>query len=205
MTGPLGFTSYEIENDKEFARALSRAAKIVGNLETPLRQIGADFRKSRKAIFALESAGQYPDLSSRPLNAFWERDPKLRRAALRGGSKAYKFAKFGFAYPILKQTGRLEDSLTRAGHPENISNINVDEAEFGTKVPYGVYHQEGTKRIPVRKFLFIGPEAPRFAKGDALKGFPERALKTLEAYVLRQTGLSIQEATGVAPITKEDK
>ena len=182
---------------------MSRAAKIVGNLETPLRQIGADFRKSRKAIFALQSAGQYPDLSSRPLNAFWERDPKLRRIALRGGSKAYKYAKVGFAYPILKQTGRLEESLTNAGHPENISNINIDEAEFGTKVPYGIYHQEGTKKIPVRKFLFIGPEAPRFAKGDALKGFPERALKTLETYVLRQTGLSIKEATGVSPKIKE--
>lgn len=204
MAGPLGFTSYEVENDKKFARALSRAAKKVGDLETPLRQIAADFRKSRKAIFALSGSGQYPDLSTKPFRAWWEKDKDLNRL-YPGGYKEYKEAKFGFAYPILKQTGRLEESLTKRNHPEHIENINVDELEIGTSVPYGIYHQEGTKRIPIRKFLFIGPEAPRFAKGDALKGFPERALKTLEKYVLRTTGQSIFEATGVKPKIKGDR
>lgn len=203
MAGSLGFVSYEIENDKKFARALSRAAKQIGNLETPLRQIAADFRKSRKAIFQLSGSGQYPDLSTKPFRAWWEKDEDLNRF-YSGGYKEYKEAKFGFAYPILKQTGRLEESLTNRNHPENVERINIDEMELGTTVPYGVFHQEGTKRIPIRKFLFIGPEAPRFAKGDALKGFPERALKTLEKYVLRQTGQSIFEATGVKPLIKGD-
>lgn len=203
MARPLGFTSYEIENDKKLARALSRASKVITNLETPLKQIAADFRKSRKAIFALQSAGQYPDLSSRPMNAFWEKDPKLRRAAWRGGSKSYKYAKYGFAYPILKATGRLEKSLTDRNSPDHIEDINIDEMKIGTKVEYGIFHQEGTSRIPIRKFLFIGPEAPRFAKGDALKGFPERALNTLNSYILRQTGLSIEESTGVKPRIKK--
>lgn len=201
----LGFTSYEIENDKKFARALSRAANAVGNLETPLRQIAADFRKSRKAIFALKSAGQYPDLSTRPLRVWWERPETGLNDFYPGGYKEYKTAKYGFAYPILKATGRLEGSLTDRNDPEHIERINVDELQIGTAVPYGVYHQSDSPRtkIPLRKFLFIGPEAPRFAKGDALKGFPERALNTLNAYVLRQTGLSIKEATGVEPRIKE--
>lgn len=204
MAGPFGFTSYEVENDKKLARALKTAAKRLGNIETPLRQIAADFRKSRKAIFGLKSPGQYPDLSSRPLNAFWEKDKRLRKIAKEGGYKAYKEAKFGFAYPILKATGRLEGSLTQRTHPDHIERINIDEMEIGTAVEYGVYHQSDAprKRLPLRKFLFIGPEAPKFAKGDPLKGFPERALKTIEKYVLRQTGKSIEEATGVKPRIK---
>lgn len=207
MAEPLGFTSYEIENDKKFARALSKAAKKIGDLTTPLNQIAADFRKSRKAIFQLSSAGQYPDLSTKPFKAWWEPKESGLNKNFPGGYKEYKQEKFGFAYPILKQTGRLEESLTNRSHPENISRINIDEAELGTSVPYGIYHQSDSprKRLPLRKFLFIGPEAPRFAKGDALKGFPERAIKTLEKYVLRQTGLSILEATGVKPIIKEDR
>lgn len=205
MAGPLGFTSYEVENDDKMASALSQAAKIVSNLETPLKQIAADFRKSRKAIFSLSTAGQYPDLSTRPFRAWWEPQDSGLNKLWGGGYKEYKNAKYGFAYPILRQSGRLEKSLTDRNHPENIENINVNEAQLGTSVPYGVYHQEGTKNIPIRKFLFIGPEAPRFARGDDLKGFPERALKTLEVYILRQTGLSIEQATGVAPIIEEKK
>lgn len=204
MAEPLGFRSYSIENDEKFQSALERAAKAAGDLTTPLNQIGADFRKSRKAIFALRSAGQYPDLSTKPFRAWWEKDESLRRF-YPGGYKEYKQAKFGFAYPILKQTGRLEKSLTQKSHPENISNVNIDEAEFGTSVPYGVYHQSDSPRskIPLRKFLFIGPEAPRFAKGDALKGFPERSLNTLNSYVLRTLGASIEQATGTKPETKK--
>jgi len=203
--GPLGFISYEVENDTEFAKALGRAARKISNLTVPLNQIGNDFRKSRKAIFALTSAGQYPDLSTRPLRVWWEPPETQLNGFYPGGYKELKEAKYGFAYPILKATGELEDSVINKSNQYNINEINIDEAKFGTSIPYGVYHQEGTKNIPMRKFLFIGPEAPRFAKGDALKGFPERALKTLEVYVLRQTGQSIEEATGVKPGLKGDK
>lgn len=205
MAGPLGFTSYEVENDKKLARALKTAAKKLGNIETPLRKIAADFRKSRKAIFALKSAGQYPDLSTKPFRAWWEPEESGLNKLWTGGYKEYKEAKWGFAYPILKQTGRLEKSLTQRTHPEHIERINIDEMEIGTAVPYGVYHQsdEPRTKIPLRKFLFIGPEAPKFAKGDPLKGFPERALNTIEKHVLRQTGKTIEEATGVKPRIKE--
>lgn len=205
MSGPLGFRSYEIQNDKEFARALSKAARQVSNLETPLRQIAADFRKSRKAIFGLKGPGQYPDLSTKPFRSWWEDKDSGLNKLWPGGYKEYKEAKFGFAYPILKQTGRLEKSLTERSSPDHIERINIDEMEIGTAVEYGVYHQSDAPRrkIPLRKFLFIGPEAVKFAIGEPLKGFPQRAIRTLEVYVLRQTGKSIQEATGVSPKIKE--
>ena len=201
MANDFGFVSYELENDKKLAFALQRAASNVDDLTIPLTKIGFDFRKSRKAIFGLRGPGQYPDLSTTPFRAWWEKDEALR-IFWAGGYKSYKEAKVGFAYPILKRTGLLEKATTNANHPGNISKISKTVARFGVKksvVPYAEYHQEGTSRMPMRKFLFVGPEAPKFAKGDPLKGFPERALNTLNVFILRDLGLNIEQATGTKP------
>lgn len=200
-TEPFGFTSYELVNDERVASALRRAASVSSDLRVPYAMIAKDFQKSRKAIFALQSAGQYPDLSTKPFFAWWEKDDNLRRQ-FDGGYKEYKKAKFGFSYPILKATGRLEDSVTDPGHPENVTRIGPIEMELGTRVPYAVYHQsdEPRSRIPLRKFLFIGPESKKYANSE-ISGFPERALNTLNSYVLRQLKKSIQQSTGVTPRT----
>ncbi len=202
-TGPFGFTSYELVNDERVSSALRRAASVSKDLRIPFAQIAKDFQKSRKAIFALQSAGQYPDLSTKPFFAWWEKDEDLRRQ-FDGGYKEYKKAKFGFAYPILKATGRLEKSVTDPGDPENVTRIGPIEMELGTRVPYAVYHQsdEPRSRIPLRKFLFVGPESIKFANSE-VSGFPERALNTLNSYVLRQLKKSIQQSTGVTPRSDE--
>lgn len=182
----LGFTSYVVENDKRFASAIGRALKSVDDLSIPFAQIAKDFQKSRKAIFLLKSPGGYPDLSSK--------------------YKKRKQRAVGFVYPILKLTGRLEDSLTNSTHPENVTRIEKTQMELGTTVEYGIYHQSDgpRKKIPLRKFLFIGPESVKFAN-SALSGFPERALNTLNSFVIRQMGESIEVATGVKPIIKQGK
>lgn len=179
----LGFTSYTVENDDKVARAIERAAKATGNLKVPFGQIAKDFRKSRKAIFLLSGPGGYPDLNSKYKN--------VKKKAV------------GFVYPILKLTGRLEQSVTEEQHPENITRIQPDFMHMGTKVPYGINHQEGIG-VPLRKFLFIGPESVKFANSE-LTGFPERALNTLNSYVLRQLGKNMQQATGVKPQIKQGK
>lgn len=186
----LGFTSYSVENDEKLVRALDRAIKATGDLRKPLAQIGKDFRKSRKAIFALKGPGQYPDLGpDGPAKTDYK---KIKKRAV------------GFVYPILKLTGRLEGSVTDSGHPENINDIFKSFAEFGTSVPYAIYHQSDKPRtkIPLRKFLFVGPESVKFAN-KAISGFPERALNTLNSYVLRELGLSMEQATGVKPKIKK--
>lgn len=184
----LGFTSYTVENDEAFARAMERAAKATDNLRIPLAQIAKDFRKSRTAIFALKSPGGYPDLS-----------PKYKKR---------KQKSVGFVYPILKLTGRLESSVTQESHPENITRIEPLSMSLGTGVPYANYHQQegepGTGKMPLRKFLFIGPESTKFANSE-ISGFPERALNTLNSYVLKELGASIEQATGVKPQIKQGK
>lgn len=203
MTGPFGFTSYEVVNDERVASALRRAAQVSSDLKVPFAMIARDFQKSRKAIFALSSAGQYPDLSTKPFFAWWEKDDNLRRQ-YDEGYKEYKKAKFGFSYPILKATGRLEKSVTDRSDPENITTIGPLMLEMGTRTPYAVYHQsdEPRSRIPLRKFLFVGPESKKFANSE-ISGFPERVLNTLNSFVLRQLKKSIQQSTGVTPRTDE--
>ena len=182
----LGFTSYVVENDVAFSNAIDRALREVDDLSVPFAQIAKDFQKSRKAIFALKGPGQYPDLNAK----YKKRKEKI----------------MGTAYPILKLTGRLESSLTNPGHPENITRINPKSLELGSTVPYGIYHQsdEPRKKIPLRKFLFIGPESVKFANSD-ISGFPERALNTLNTHVLLSMGKSIEDATGVKPKIKKGK
>lgn len=186
MAQGLGFTSYVVENDLAFDRAVNRAAKEVQDLSIPFAQVAQDFQKSRKAIFVLKGPGQYPDLS-----------PKYKKA---------KEKVLGSPYPILRFTGRLEESVTNPEHPENVTRIDPLSLELGTEVPYGVYHQsdEPRKKIPLRKFLFIGPESTKFADNDLI-GFPERALNTINSHVLRVLGKTIEQATGVKPQIKQER
>lgn len=50
--------------------------------------------------------------------------------------------------PILQRTGALVTSLTKL--PLGIQQIGYREAAFGTDVPYGIYHQTGTRWMPAR-------------------------------------------------------
>lgn len=178
MADSPGFVSYSIDNDKRFRNAIDRAKREISDLTIPLRQIGDDFYKSEQVIFDLKSPGQYPDLSEK--------------------YKIAKKKKAGFVYPILKRTGRLAESVLAPDAPDAIFNIiDKDTLIIGTKVPYGVYHQsdDPRKKIPLRKFLFIGPEAPRFAFGP-LQGRAERWLNILNSFVLAKAGL-VGEVAGV--------
>lgn len=165
----MSFTSYEIDNDKKFQAALVRAKMVTDDLSVPLGLIAKDFYKSEKAIFMLKGPGQYPDLAA---------STKIQKE------------RAGFSvYPILKRTGRLEGSVTNPQHPDAINQIiNKRTLIIGTTVPYGVYHQSDKPRtkIPLRKFLFIGPESS-FANSDQ-QGRVGRWLNILNSYVLRKLG-----------------
>lgn len=158
--------SYVISNDAQFARALRDAAKRVDNLSFAYKEISRDWRKSNKAQFSLQGSGQYPPLSPRYKQEKAKRYPRAS---------------------ILVATGRLRDSVTKASHKDHINLIKKSGLILGTKTPYGIYHQSDRPRrkIPQRKFLFIGPEAPRSAPSP-ITGRLERWLKILDAEVQRQ-------------------
>lgn len=162
-------TSYIVDNDRKFRNAINRARKVTDDLRIPLTLISKDFYKSEKAIFQLKGPGQYPDLAD--------------------STKRQK-RKAGFSiYPILRRKGRLEKSITTPNHADSINRIiNKTVLVIGTKTPYGIFHQSDAprKKIPLRKFLFIGPEAPRFATSDQM-GRTQRWLNILNEFVLQKT------------------
>lgn len=151
----MAFTSYSVDNDRRFRDALKRAQDATTNLTVPFGLILADFYKSEQAIFKLKSPGQYPDYKSGGANS---RYAKLKEREV------------GFKYPLLVRTGRLANSLLSKSAAGAIAEITKTQLTVGTSVDYGVYHQSDDPRskIPLRKFLFIGPEAPQFATSEQM-------------------------------------
>lgn len=161
------FSSYKIENDVKFRASLAAAKLAVGDLTIPLTLIAKDFYKSEKAIFKLKGPGGYDDLKK-----------ETKEAKRRGGFSVY---------PILKRTGRLEGSVTDPTHPDAVNQIiNKSILVIGTTVEYGIYHQSDRPRskIPLRKFLFIGPES-RFANSDQ-QGRVGRWTNILQGFVMQK-------------------
>lgn len=164
------FTSYIVDNDKSFKAAIQRAVDASGDLRVPFGLIAADFYRSEQAIFALKSPGQYPDYVG---------GEKSRYASAKEKKK-------GFRYPLLVYSGRLAASMLGPANSGSINTIGPTTMLIGTSVPYGIYHQSDQPRtkIPLRKFLFIGPEAPTFATSDQA-GRPERWMNILNDWALK--------------------
>jgi hypothetical protein len=160
-----GFTSYNVDNDRKFRNAIDQALTQVNDLTIPLTLITKDFFRSQRAIWNLKGPGQYPDLAE-----------STKKSKLMAGIPVY---------PILKRTGALEKSMVNPSDSNAVAQIvNRKGLILGTRVAYGVYHQSDRPRgpIPLRKFLFIGPEAPRFASSDQM-GRLDRWLNILNGYV----------------------
>ncbi len=168
------FTSYSVDNDRRFRNALEKASEVGQDLRVPFGLILRDFYKSEQAIFKLKGPGKYPVFKG-------EKDPKTGRTAY----QSRKLKKYGFDYPLLVATGKLAASLLGPNNPGSISKITKLSLIFGTSVEYGIFHQLGGNKIPLRKFLFIGPEAPTFATSDQM-GRMERWKGYLTDYITRQ-------------------
>jgi len=163
-----------IDNQRRFEEAINRARATTSDLRIPLTLIAKDWFRSNRGIFdpGRKSAGQYEELSERYAKA--------------------KVRKWGFKYPILRASGALADSLTDPENSNAIADIiNSGSLVLGTRLrgkkgaPYPSYLQFGTsKGMPARPFLFIGPEAPRFAT-SAQMGRPERWFNILNSFVLK--------------------
>jgi hypothetical protein len=153
------FTSYTVDNDRKFRNAIKKAAEVSEDLRVPFGLILRDFYKSEQAIFKLSGPGKYPPFKG-PI------DPKTGMTKYQAAKKK----KVGFDYPLLVRTGALSASLLGPNNKGSISKITKLSLTFGTSIDYGIYHQSDKARskIPLRKFLFIGPEAPSFASSEQI-------------------------------------
>ena len=188
------FTSYLVDNDRRFRNAVQRASDAAGDLRVPFALILADFYKSEKSIFQLSGPGQYPPFKNS--GGFFRKKKGGERKwvpnpASDGPMSPYQAAKLkkvGFDYPLLVRSGKLAASLLSADASGSVASIGPAQMIFGTAITYGIYHQSDSPRtkIPLRKFIFIGPEAPQFATSDQ-QGRPERWLNIMNDYVLAKS------------------
>lgn len=54
---------------------------------------------------------------------------------------------------ILVDSGRLRASLTQETAPDSIRALLPQSLHWGSSVPYGVFHQKGTSRMPQRRVV----------------------------------------------------
>jgi phage gpG-like protein len=59
---------------------------------------------------------------------------------------------------ILLETGALRESLVHVGGPGNVAETASRGMIFGTEVPYAIFHQTGTRRMPARPPVGISEE-----------------------------------------------
>lgn len=148
----------------KFRAALREASAQCNDLSVPLMLIAKQWFRGNKAIFKLKGPGRYTDLSGQavhaPSNSRSRKEVKPSNNDYGiGGYKKSKQKKFGFIYPILKASGRLEASITDPKNAEAIASvINKQVLYVGSRVPYAEYLQTGTKKMPSRPYILIGAE-----------------------------------------------
>lgn len=191
--------SYSVENEIIFRNAIKRVQKSVGDLKIPFALIASDWFKSNKSIFALKGPGGYPPFKNSI--AYTKISAKTGRpygSAVTTNKSPYQIHKiktYGFDYPLLRARGILEQSVTQIGSDRSVYENDGKGLLIGSKVPWGIFHQSDRprKKIPLRKFIFIGPEAARFAP-SSLHGRGDRWLQILETYMAREMGKEFKTA-----------
>lgn len=169
-------------------RSLQEAQKTVGDLRPAFISITKSWLQANKGTFRLKSAGRFPDYVGLKVKQTWK-NPGIPEARTRDGDltayQNYKKKKVGFVYPMLKFSGRLEKSITDASSPDFINVITPKSLTLGSSVPYGAFAEYGTKKMPMRKFLFIDPTN---VNADADAAFEGRYRKIMEDFVSRSLG-----------------
>ncbi len=188
------FTSYTLQNDAAFKAALTKASAALQDLRVPFGLILNDFYKSEQAIFKLKGPGKYPPFknSSGEVSSLGGRNNPFgrKRTVTVTNESPYQRAKkkaVGFDYPLLVRSGALAASLLGPNNRGSIAKVTKLSLTFGTSIAYGIYHQSDSprKKIPLRKFLFIGPEAPSFATSEQ-QGRLQRWVGYMEDYIAKQ-------------------
>lgn len=202
MANKLGFVSYELTNDKAFADKLKEARQVTDDLRIPLRKIAIDFYKGQKAIFGLKGPGQYPDFKGPKVKDTWKRPGNPSARTRDGNLTAYQNVKkkrYGFLYPLLVATGKLGLSASTPDAEGSIYKLGKNSLQIGTSIEYGKYHQQDTrkgKKMPLRKFLFIGPEADRYYTVPAARGRLDRFVKELDSFIAGKLGKTFNQRVG---------
>lgn len=154
--------SYDIDADKRFEKAIEKAIVSGLDLSFSMGEAARIIKKESTKNFILKGFGKYPPLSEKYLQ---------RKLILAPGAPILTGAKSGSVRGGKKVSGgglsgKLKKSIIETT-PDSIIRIGKRNLEVGTKAesekgaPYPIYVQDGTEnqdgseRMPGRKFLFF--------------------------------------------------
>jgi phage gpG-like protein len=123
---------FEVFGDEQIERELLRFSAYVGSAQPAFREMADRMREQIGEQFATEGqrgSGGWAPLAESTLAA---------KAAA------------GLDSHILQATHSLLESLTEPGG-DHIEEISDEHLLFGSRNPYGSFHQKGTSRMPARK------------------------------------------------------
>lgn len=180
----------------EMNAAIKRAIEKIGDLRPALITIGREFYKANRAIFKLKSAGRYTDFVGPKIANTWKNPGRPRTRTRNGNLTAYQYAKVqakhrgvnSQGYPLLRATGALERSITNPSDPNAEQSVTNKSIVIRTLVEYAVFHQTGTKNIPMRQFMFIDPSTTVWKDDEDFSRRNKAWVEAIDSYVKRVLG-----------------
>lgn len=154
-----------VEGDVQMDRSIEAIETHATDFAPVLHAIAADLSKVSAQQFATE--GRYASGGWPALKAAY----RLRKAAWVAQGRIIN-GRPAVSTKILQLTRRLMNSLVNKGDPEHIETVVNNELTWGTKVPYGRFHQKPgpLSKQKQRRFLEL-PEVKRQAYARALLTF----------------------------------
>src|SRR3990172_9586013 len=134
--------TFEVDGDVQLARSFSRFADNIKDARKPFGEVADDFKEIEDKQF--KSEGSYGSGGWMPLSsnyAEWK-------------AKHYPGTK------ILERTGRLWASLA-SKTSDTIRDIKKLEMTVGTSSKYAIFHQRGTRKMPMRKIINLTEDDKR--------------------------------------------
>lgn len=133
---------------KRLLDKFSKAGNTI-DLRSVLHVLGIGYRKEVEQTF----------------NRTQPRDKALAWKPLTSAYEEIKRKKFG-EQPLLVATGVLKRSMITKGAEGNITLISSNRAVFGSTIPYGKFHDEGTSKMPKRNFSEISERREKIFEGQ---------------------------------------
>ncbi len=129
------------DNSQAVDKALANFQAAVADERPALQAIADDFRALIARQFSTEGRAE---------GTPW---PARVGAGLAPPSKRAKQAS-----PLLVRTGALRDSLLGPSAPGHVEELEAQSLTLGSRLPYALFHQLGTRRMPARPLIVLSGE-----------------------------------------------
>ncbi|MBZ5545368.1 MAG: phage virion morphogenesis protein [Acidobacteriia bacterium] len=137
------------DNSEAVDKALANFQSSLADQAPALQALADDFRAMIAEQFASEGRAEGTPWAPR-------KSPRVGAGlAPPSATLASPFLSAGQAPPLLVRTGALRDSLIGPSAPGHIEETDEASLTIGSRLPYAMFHQLGTRRMPARPMIVL--------------------------------------------------